>query len=296
MTSKAGLSCAWMCAISFGAAVSAQAADPPISISTGKGGGGYNTIGERLKDVLAEQELPAQVLTSAGSIENLTRLADPQSPVNVGLTQADALQYYLKEHPGFADQFISLGEIGKECVFIVTGKDRDIKSDSDLQQKGKSRLIAVQSPNSGVAVTWEYMTLLEPAFKNTAPAFVDGAEALLQIKSGGKSSKIQAAMVVQKPMAKSTEMQVVLENPKDFRLIPVKDWDLNDKLPDGSAVYTFENVTVAEKKWGFDTAVDTICTRGLMLANKTKLTADQRTRLAKVMLLAASRVVGDTAK
>jgi hypothetical protein len=61
-------------------------------------------------------------------------------------------------------------------------------------------------------------------------------------------------------------------------------------------VYTFENVTVAEKKWGFDTAVDTICTRGLMLANKTKLTADQRTRLSKVMLLAASRVVGETGK
>ena len=212
-------------------------------------------------------------MTSAGSLENLTRLADPQSPVNVGLTQADALKYYLKDHPGFADQFISLGEIGKECVFIVTGKDSEIRSDSDLQQKRKGRLIAVQSPNSGVAVTWEYMTVLEPAFKNTAPAFVDGAEALLQIKSSGKASKIQAAMVVQKPMAKSTEMQVVLENPKDFRLVPVKDWDLNDKLPDGSAVYTFENVTVAEKKWGFDTAVDTICTRGLMLANKTKLTA-----------------------
>jgi len=286
---------AWPCAFLLAAGL-AQAADPPIVISTGKSGGGYNTIGERLKNVLAEQDQPAQVLTSAGSIENLTRLDDPQTPVSVGLTQADALKYYLKDHPGFADQFINLGEIGKECVFIVTGKDSDIRSDSDLQQKGKDRLIAVQSPKSGVAVTWEYMTLLEPAFKNTAPAFVDGAEALLQIKSGGKASQIQAAMVVQKPMAKSTEMQVVLDNPKDFRLVPVKDWDLNDKLPDGSAVYTFENVTVAEKKWGFDTAVDTICTRGLMLANKNKLTADQRTRLSKVMLLAASRVVGEPGK
>ncbi len=286
---------AWPCAFLFAASLT-QAADPPITISTGKSGGGYNTIGERLKSVLAEQDQPAQVLTSAGSIENLTRLDDPKSPVSVGLTQADALKYYLKDHPGFVDQFINLGEIGKECVFIITGKDSDIRSDSDLQEKGKNHLIAVQSPNSGVAVTWEYMTVLEPAFKNTAPAFVDGAEALLQIKSSGKGSKIQAAMVVQKPMAKSTEMQVVLENPKDFRLVPVKDWDLNDKLPDGSAVYTFENVTVAEKKWGFDTAVDTICTRGLILANKNKLTTDQRTRLSKIMLLAASRVVGEAGK
>ncbi len=288
------LKSAWLYLLALAAGL-ALAADPPIVISTGKSGGGYNTIGERLKSVLAEQDQPAQVLTSAGSLENLNRLDDPKSPVNVGLTQADALKHYLKDHPGFADQFINLGEIGKECVFIVTGKDSDIRDDSDLQQ-GKGRLIAVQSPNSGVAVTWEYMTVLEPKFKNTAPAFVDGAEALLQIKSSGKASKIQAVMVVQRPMAKSTEMQVVMENPKDFRLAPIKDWDLNDQLPDGSAVYTFENVTVAEKKWGFDTTVDTICTRGLMLANKTKLTVDQRTRLSKVMLLAASRVVGDTSR
>ena len=293
MITKSALSSAFLLTAVLGMA-SVQAANPLITISTGKSGGGYNTIGGRLKSVLAEQDQPTEVLTSVGSLENLNRLADPAGPVNVGLAQADALKYYLKDHPGFADKLINLGEIGQECVFIVTGKDSDIHSDSDLQEKGKGRLIAVQSPNSGVAVTWEYMTLLEPAFKNTAPAFVDGAEALLQLKSGGKSSKIQAVMVVQKPLAKSTEMQVVLENPKDFRLVPVKDWDLNDKLPDGSAVYTFEEVTVAEKKWGFDTTVDTICTHGLMLANKEKLTADQRARLAKVMLLAASRVVGES--
>ncbi|HRF61510.1 MAG: TAXI family TRAP transporter solute-binding subunit [Candidatus Competibacter sp.] len=294
MTVKSRLPHVLVLAAGLGAGL-VQAADPPIVITTGKSGGGYNTIGERLKNVLAEQDQPAQVQTSAGSLENLSRLDDPQSPVNIGLSQADALKYYLKDHPSFADKLINLGEIGKECVFIVTGKDSDIHDDSDLQ-KASGKLIAVQSPNSGVAVTWEYMTVLEPAFKNTAPAFVDGAEALLQMKSSGKASKIQAAMVVQRPMAKSTEMQVVLENPQDFRLVPVKDWDLNDELPDGSAVYTFENVTVAEKKWGFDTTVDTICTRGLLLANKTKLTAEQRARLSKIMLLAANRVMGEPTK
>ena len=294
MTVKSRLPHVLVLAAGLGAGL-VQAADPPIVITTGKSGGGYNTIGERLKNVLAEQDQPAQVQTSAGSLENLNRLDDPQSPVNIGLSQADALKYYLKDHPSFADKLINLGEIGKECVFIVTGKDSDIHDDSDLQ-KASGKLIAVQSPNSGVAVTWEYMTVLEPAFKNTAPAFVDGAEALLQMKSSGKASKIQAAMVVQRPMAKSTEMQVVLENPQDFRLVPVKDWDLNDELPDGSAVYTFENVTVAEKKWGFDTTVGTICTRGLLLANKTKLTAEQRARLSKIMLLAANRVMGEPTK
>ena len=294
MTVKSRLPHVLVLAAGLGAGL-VQAADPPIVITTGKSGGGYNTIGERLKNVLAEQDQPAQVQTSAGSLENLSRLDDPQSPVNIGLSQADALKYYLKDHPSFADKLINLGEIGKECVFIVTGKDSDIHDDSDLQ-KASGKLIAVQSPNSGVAVTWEYMTVLEPAFKNTAPAFVDGAEALLQMKSSGKASKIQAAMVVQRPMAKSTEMQVVLENPQDFRLVPVKDWDLNDELPDGSPGYTLENFTVVEEKWGCDTALDTTGTRGLLLANKTKLTAEQRARLSKIMLLAANRVMGEPTK
>jgi hypothetical protein len=118
-------------------------------------------------------------------------------------------------------------------------------------------------------------------------------EALLQIKTGGKENKLKAAMFVQRPTAKSPEMQVVLEDPKDFRFVSVTDWDLNDKLPDGTAVYTFEKVTVAEKKWGFDTKVDTICTRGLLIGAKDKLSPDLRERLAKVMLLAGNRVTGE---
>ena len=53
----------WPCAFLFVAGL-AQAADPPIVISTGKSGGGYNTIGERLKSVLAEQDQPCLLYTS----------------------------------------------------------------------------------------------------------------------------------------------------------------------------------------------------------------------------------------
>lgn len=268
-----------------------QAADPAIVISTGKEGGGYHGIGNRLKSVLAEQGVSAEVLTSVGSVQNLNRLNDPENPVNVGLTQADALKHYLNDHPDFADQYLTLGEIGKECVFIITGKDTGIDDDDDLQKKGNQQ-ISVQDPNSGVAVTWSYMTRLEPDFKSTAPAFVDTMEALLQIKAAGKDNPLKAAMLVQKPEARSPAMQVVLDNPEDFRFVSVTDWDLNDELPDGSAVYTFEDVTVEEKDWGFDTTVDTICTRGLLLAARDKLTPDQRSRLANIMLLAAERVVG----
>ena len=280
----------FLASLVLGMGTVATAAEPALVISSGKSGGGYNAIAERLKSIMAEQAVATQVLTSVGSLENLARLDDPAGPVNVGLTQADALKYYLGQHPKFADKLFILGDIGKECVFIATGKDSGIGSDADLQKK-QGNLIAIRDPNSGTAVTYLYMTQLEPEFKNTAAAFVDTMEALLALKTGGSQNKIKAVMFVQRPEAKSPEMQVILDDPKDFRFIAVTDWDLNDKLPDGSAVYTFEKVTVQEKKWSFDTKVETICTRGLLLGNKEKLSADLRDRLAKVMLLSASRVL-----
>lgn len=263
-----------------------------LVISTGKEGGGYFGIGNRLKEVMAEQNVAVEVMPSVGSMENLLRLDDAQSPVNIGLTQADALKSFLLENPDFEGRMLLLGEMGQECVFIVTGKDTGIDDDGDLQDKGN--LISLQDPNSGVAVTWQYMTTLEPKFKNTQPAFVDTMETLLQLKNGGKNAQVKAAMLVQRPDARSPAMQVVLDNPKEFRFVPVTDWDLNDKLPDGSAVYTFEDVTIQKKSWGFDTTVDTICTRALMVANKDKLSAEERSRLSRVMLLAADRVKGQT--
>ncbi|HNW77961.1 MAG TPA: hypothetical protein PKH28_03540, partial [Candidatus Competibacteraceae bacterium] len=87
MLAKLSLPCLFLLTTGLSLSAGSVAADGPIVISTGKSGGGYNTIGERLKSVLAEQDQAAQVLTSAGSVENLTRLDDAKSPVNVGLTQ-----------------------------------------------------------------------------------------------------------------------------------------------------------------------------------------------------------------
>jgi hypothetical protein len=279
------------CTLGFVSTVSG-ADKAPLVVTTGKSGGGYHTIGQNLEKVLAEQDIAVDVITSVGSLENLKRLNDPEQPASVGLTQADALKYYLDEHADFAEQLLILGEIGKECVFIITGDDSDIDSDADLQKK-HDRLIAVQDMNSGVAVTYQYMMTLEPGFRNTPPAFIDSIEALLALKSGSDTNRVQAVMLVQRPSARSDEMRVVLENPDIFRFIPVKDWDLNDKLPDGSAVYSHETVTIEERRWGFDKSVDTICTRGLLIAAKNKLDSEQRSRLARVMLMAEKRIIGD---
>ncbi len=79
---------------------------PEIVFSAGREGGGYWGVAQRMKAVSAESELSVLVKESAGSIQNLDRLADPGSAVNLTLAQADAIEYYLKDHPDLANHIM----------------------------------------------------------------------------------------------------------------------------------------------------------------------------------------------
>jgi hypothetical protein len=280
-----------VCAVLMFAATPASGSE--LVISTGKQGGSYHGIGLRLASALSlEHQKHLEVITSAGSLENLDRLDDPDSPVSVGLTQTDALDQYLETHPDFAGEFIVLGDVGRECVFIVARRDGTIRRSVDLADAGGR--ISVGDPNSGAAVTYESMIRLEPRLRSAPPLFVDIMEALLQIKVGGKHASLDAAMFVQRPLRRSPAMQTVLDGPATYRFVAITEQDMsNTQLPDGSSVYTFEKVTVGGKSRRQPSTVETLCTRGLLLGATRKLSSDQRGLLSEVMLASESRIVGE---
>lgn len=62
---------------------------PPrrLVMTTGAPGGTYATVGERYRAVLAREHVHLELRPSSGSIENLRRLQDGSTPVEVGLVQ-----------------------------------------------------------------------------------------------------------------------------------------------------------------------------------------------------------------
>jgi hypothetical protein len=264
-----------------------------VVVSTGREGGSYYYIGQRLNSemLLAHNQL-VEVVTSDGSLDNLARLQDPKSPVNVALAQADALKSYLKDEPEFAGKFFVLGDVGKECVLLVTGAKSGVKATSDLKTPG-NRQLSVDSPGSGAALTFETMGSLDPGFRNTAAVYVPMMESLLQLRVGAEYSNLKAAMMVQRPRRVSPALKVVLGDPKSYKLLPITSGDLpNDALPDGSAIYSFENVAVGGAQRRGHQKVDTVCTRGLLLGSTPKLSRAQRTTLSELMLNAGERIAG----
>jgi TRAP transporter TAXI family solute receptor len=71
------------------AAVVALRPLPPraVTIATGPDGGAYHEVGKRYRDLLARHGVEVRLLQTAGALENLARLRDSPSRVEVGLLQ-----------------------------------------------------------------------------------------------------------------------------------------------------------------------------------------------------------------
>jgi len=87
---------------------------PPrtVIMATGPEGGAYYEMGKRYRELLAHQGIKLQLLSTAGALENLARLRDPRSRVEVGFLQSGTTSG--KESPGLE----SLGTISYEPLWF----------------------------------------------------------------------------------------------------------------------------------------------------------------------------------
>jgi TRAP transporter TAXI family solute receptor len=115
---------------------------PPnhIVISTGNGEGDYQTYAKQYRDILKDDGVNLEIRTSSGAVENLKRLQDENSDVEVGFVQ-DGLG-----NPDDAPDLSSLGSLYYEPLWIFYQGKQDLHRLSEL--KGKK--IAIGSKGGGV--------------------------------------------------------------------------------------------------------------------------------------------------
>lgn len=271
------------CLLGLASCPGAMGQDSPATtlvISSGIKGGGYWSAATRLNSIAQEMGFEVEVRASTGSLDNLEQLTDADSPVNLAFTQTDALQFHLDGDPQLDEQLETLETLGQECVFIITGSNSPIHTDKDLQNPAGYRL-GIGSPDSGVAVTFNYMASQIPGLQQTLVNFGDTRDAVGTLNDA--DSNVDAIMVVHRPKAYSVEVATALENPDSFRFVEIEGQALTGKLPDGDKVY--QEMKLALPGPGDDdrTMVKTICVKGLLLANKQKLSAPQREQVHKLV-------------
>jgi len=112
--------------ILIGAAILIFETLPPrtVVMATGAEGGANYELGIRYREILAKAGVKLQLLPTTGSMENLARLRDPHSGVDVGFVQGGTTTR--KESPGLE----SLGTVFYEplWLFFRSGMDNDIQA------------------------------------------------------------------------------------------------------------------------------------------------------------------------
>jgi TRAP-type uncharacterized transport system substrate-binding protein len=271
------LACLLVCSSSIVAAENeAVDSEAGIVLSSGVQGGGYWNAGARLQAVAeTEMGLTVENLPSTGSLDNLEKLLDQNSPVSLVFAQADAVQHYLNKHPNEFNKLELFENIGVECVFIVTGIDSKVRTDEDLQEAEDLRL-GIASATSGIAVTYDYLVSQMPDLADITVKYGNTVPLMDQLNSTG--APVDAVMMVHRPRELSAEVEKALANPDRYRFVELSDKRLAEELWFGRKVYRPMKLAMP----GAKKPVKTICVLGLLLGNKQKLTLEQRNQLSDV--------------
>lgn len=265
----------------------AQAAGEPakpvadLVFSSGRLNSAYWGVANRFKKVASGAGLNVDVRESVGSLQNLELMEDANSPVNMALTQSDALHEYLEQHPSLVHKLTIVESIGLECVFMITTLDKDVNNESDLAGK-KGFRIAVPAAESGAAVTYRNLTQLNANFAETEVVYADAATAMKSLQGQG-GQPVDALMIVLRPKERTPELEQALDNPDKFRLVSFHNRTYEASLPDGQAIYNYLDLPLARQKAKVTQSLPTLCTTGVLVANPGKLTSKTKEGLEKVV-------------
>jgi hypothetical protein len=142
--------------------------------------------------------------------------------------------------------------------------------------------VAVGDTLSGAAVTYEYLTHLDPRFRNTPAKNISIIEAMLDLKTSARRLNVVAAMVVQRPLVISAPVEIAMDNRDLYRFVPIRAEDVQGAAAAESR-YSFETIDVGFGR-DYKVSLETICTQGLILGAKGKFSDPMLTKIAQSIL------------
>ncbi len=174
---------------------------PPdtIVMTTGSADGAYHGFALRYQAILERHGVKLQLRPSSGALENLDRLKDPSSGVDVGFVQTGL------GSAGTADSLVSLGSLFYEPVWIFYRSEATL----DRLIQLVARRVAVGAPGSGTRALADILMAaneLTPQMLTLVPI---GSEAAATALFAGE---VEAAIYVGAP--ESPVIQKLIANPE----------------------------------------------------------------------------------
>jgi TRAP transporter TAXI family solute receptor len=163
---------------------------PPdtLVITTGDPEGGYHHFAQRYREILARDGVRLEIETSGGSLENVARLMNKDSPVEVGFVQGGT------GSAANAPNLVSLGTMYYEPLWVFYRAPREISRLTELRGKR----IAVGGDLSGTRALALMLLAVNHATQPPTRLVFQGGNAATELLLQGK---IDALFVVGSPEA-----------------------------------------------------------------------------------------------
>ncbi len=150
---------------------------PPrqITLAAGPTGGVYYDIGQKYSAILARDRVSLTVVETSGSVENLRRLADRKSGIDVIIMQGGV------GSTASADHLVSLGSIYYEPLWVFHRRELTVRHLTDL----KGMQVAVGLEGSGTRqLALQLLTLNGVTPENSRLLSVSGDDTISRLKAG----------------------------------------------------------------------------------------------------------------
>jgi len=241
-------------------------------ISTGYETGAYHLYGQRYRELLAREKIEVELRPSTGSVDNLKRLLDPESGVDVALIQGGVAPPADVGHG-----LVSLAALYYEPLWIFYRADTDLTRVAQLDGKR----IAAGPEGSGTRALVGNMLEASGALRSRRPLLPLGGPAAAEALIAGE---IDAALMVAGPDA---PFVLKLLNTPDIRL-------MNLSHAEAMARHFNYLSTVTLPRGMIDIAADIPPTNIRMVATTATLVArgDFHPALVGVLLQAATKTHG----
>ena len=120
-----------------------------------------------------------------------------------------------------------------------------------------------------------------PELKGLEVVYGDTGAALAQLQT--PEAGVDAVMVVHRPREHSPTVDLALRHRERYRFLEIQDQRLTKTPASGQEVYQKMDLAMPGPEEGTRQTVNTICVKGLLLANRHKLTQEQLNLLSDVV-------------
>lgn len=215
-------------------AVPALSAAETLALCTARADGNYHAAGEAIRMRSNPDRLQITLVETAGSVENLERLA--RGECDAAIVQLDAYLVYQEAHRRERLALARPSYLYEEFVHLVCRRDAGVDSIADLGDDSAAGIL-IGEPDSGSAATWRYFTILDPAYAPIAARTIGGDEALAVMRgTGGPACMMYVSGLRSEYSASVSELGTSLE------LVPVDDPDLDEARFAGERIYRFRTI------------------------------------------------------